>query len=67
MATSSTSKSKDLTFDDYVKFLEEMIAVSQLYYEGSTSAWKVNLLSYVFWKAYSNKPTLSTMSNSVNF
>lgn len=25
-----------LTFDDYLKFLEEMIAVSQLIYEGST-------------------------------
>lgn len=25
-----------LTFDNYVKFLEETIAVSQLFYEGST-------------------------------
>jgi len=29
-------KEQRLTFDDYVKFLEEMIAVSQLFYEGST-------------------------------
>lgn len=52
-------KDQRLTFDDYVKFLEEMIAVSQLFYEGSNLHGS-ELLSYVFWKTYSNKPTLST-------
>lgn len=52
-------KDQRLTFDEYIKFLEEMVAVSQLFYEGSTLHGS-ELLSYVFWKAYTNKPSLST-------
>lgn len=51
-------KDQRLGFEDYIKFLEEMIAVSKLFEQGSTLHGS-ELLSFVFWKNYSTKTSMS--------
>jgi ATP/ADP translocase len=47
-----------LVFSDYCRFLEEMIAVSKFFYTGHTLHGN-ELLSFVFWKAICQKPTMT--------
>lgn len=48
---------KRLSFEDYVKFLEELVAVSLVWDEGSTLHGS-ELLSFVFWKLHHPQPTM---------
>ena len=48
---------KRLPFDDYVAFLEEIIAISQIFSQGST-LHGAELMSFVFWKLETNQPTM---------